>query len=75
MAMENDMQGTVNLVFIIDKNGRVKDVRIRGAKKGFGLDEEAIRVIKKTSGMWSPAEQRDRAVDMRFNMPVKFQLF
>ena len=75
MAMENDMQGTVNLVFIIDKNGKVKDVRIRGAKKGFGLDEEAIRVIKKTSGMWSPAEQRDRPVDMRFNMPVKFQLF
>ena len=74
MAMENDMQGTVTVMFVIDKKGRVTDVKTLGGKKGFGLEQEAIRVIKKTSGMWSPAKQRDKSVNMRFRMPVKFQL-
>ncbi len=75
MALENDMQGTVNVMFVVTKKGEVKDIAILGSKKGFGLEEEAMRVIKKTSGMWKPAEQRDRKVDMRFRMPVKFQIF
>jgi protein TonB len=75
MAMENDIEGTVNVVFVVDKNGRVKDIAILGGKKGFGLEEEAMRVIKMTSGKWKPAKQRDNAVNMRFRMPVKFQLF
>jgi protein TonB len=75
MAMENDIEGTVNVVFVVDKSGRVKDIAILGGKKGFGLEEEAIRVIKMTSGKWKPAKQRDNAVNMRFRMPVRFQLF
>jgi protein TonB len=75
MALENDMSGTVNVVFVVTKNGTIRDIGILGAKKGFGLEDEAIRVIRKTSGMWKPAKQRDRSVDMRFRMPVKFQIF
>ena len=75
MALENDMQGTVNVMFVVDKNGKVKDVAIPGSTKGFGLEKEAIRVIKLTSGQWSPAKQRDKAVNMRFRIPVKFQIF
>ena len=75
MALENDMQGTVNVMFVVDKQGRVKDIAILGGKKGFGLEDEAMRVIKMTSGRWSPAKQRDKAVNMRFRIPVKFQIF
>jgi protein TonB len=75
MALENDQQGTVNIMFIVDKNGNVKDIAVLGSKKGFGLDEEAMRVINKTSGKWKPAKQRDKAVNMRFRIPVKFQIF
>ncbi len=75
MALENDMAGTINVVFVVTKKGTIRDIGILGAKKGFGLEEEAIRVIRKTSGMWKPAKQRDRSVDMRFRMPVKFQIF
>lgn len=75
MALENDMQGTVNLMFVVDKTGKVKDIQILGNKKGFGLEEEAIRVLKLTSGSWSPAKQRDKPVNMRFRIPVKFQIF
>ncbi|MEN8696156.1 MAG: energy transducer TonB, partial [Bacteroidia bacterium] len=75
MALENDMQGTVNVMFVVDKQGRVKNIAILGGKKGFGLEDEAMRVIKMTSGRWSPAKQRDKAVNMRFRIPVKFQIF
>ena len=75
MALENDQQGTVNVVFVIDKTGHVKDIAIIGSKKGFGLEDEAMRVIKATSGKWRPAKQRDKPVSMRFRIPVKFQIF
>jgi protein TonB len=75
MALENDMQGTVNVMFVVDKSGRVKDIAILGGKKGFGLEAEAMRVIKMTSGKWKPAKQRDKSVNMRFRIPVKFQIF
>ncbi|MBL6731218.1 MAG: TonB family protein, partial [Bacteroidia bacterium] len=64
MALENDMQGTVNVMFVVDKSGRVRDVTILGRKKGFGLEDEAMRVIKLTSGRWRPAKQRDKSVNM-----------
>ena len=75
MALENDQQGTVNVMFVIDKAGLVKDIAILGSKKGFGLEEEAMRVIKLTSGKWRSAKQRDKPVSMRFRIPVKFQIF
>lgn len=75
MALENDMQGTVNVMFVVDKKGKVKDIAILGGKKGFGLEEEAMRVIRLTSGQWKAAKQRDKSVAMRFRIPVKFQIF
>lgn len=75
MALENDQQGTVNVMFVVDKSGKVKNIQILGSKKGFGLEDEAIRVIKATSGKWKPAKQRDKPVNMRFRIPVKFQIF
>ncbi len=75
MALENDQQGTINVMFVVDKQGKVKNIQILGKRKGFGLEDEAIRVIKATSGMWKPAKQRDKAVNMRFRIPVKFQIF
>lgn len=75
MAIDADISGTVNVVFVVTKDGKVRDIGILGAKKGFGLEEEAIRVIQLTSGRWKPAKQRDRTVNMRFRMPVKFQIF
>jgi len=75
MAKENDIKGIVNVVFVVDKSGKIKNVATLGGKKGFGLEEEAIRVIKLTSGQWSPAKQRDKAVNMRFRIPINFRLY
>ncbi len=63
-ALENDRQGTVMLMFIINKEGNVVDAEI--INKGVchkSLEKEALKVIKSTSGMWKPAIQRDKEVN------------
>jgi protein TonB len=72
MARESGIQGTVYVTFVVEKDGRVTDVRIlRGI--GGGCDEEAIRVIK-AMPRWNPGKQRGKPVRVQFNMPIKFTL-
>lgn len=71
-ARETGIQGTVYLTFVIEKNGEITDVKIlRGV--GGGCDEEATRVVK-AMPKWKPGKQRDKAVRVQFNLPIKFQL-
>jgi len=72
MAKESGIQGRVFVTFVVERDGRVTDVRVlRGI--GGGCDEEAIRVVE---GMpkWSPGKQRGKAVRVQYNLPVKFTL-
>ncbi len=70
-AIDNEVQGTVVVQFIVDKEGKVSDVEaISGPKE---LQEEAIRVIKK-SGTWTPAVQNGRQVKSYKKQPVTFRL-
>src|SRR5882724_551997 len=58
-AIDNEIQGTIIVQFIVDKEGVVSDVEaISGPNE---LRSEAIRVIKK-SGKWEPAVQNGRKV-------------
>jgi len=74
MAIENNIQGIVFLIFVVNKDGTIGDIGIGGKKLGFGLEEEAKRVIRLTSGKWKPAKQRDKAVPVRYRLPYRFQL-
>jgi len=72
-AVEQEIQGTVVVQFIVDKEGNVSDVEaISGPKEG-GLRDEAIRVIKK-SGKWTPAVQNGRQVKSYKKQPITFRL-
>ncbi|HLN52710.1 MAG TPA: energy transducer TonB [Lentimicrobium sp.] len=72
MARESGIQGTVYVTFVVERDGRVTDVRVlRGI--GGGCDEEAIRVIK-AMPKWNPGKQRGKPVRVQFNMPIKFTL-
>lgn len=64
---------TTMVQFIIDTDGNVTDVKTVGKKAGYGMDEEAIRVIKK-SGKWKPAIQNGREVVAYRKVPVSFQV-
>lgn len=73
VARENGIQGTVVVQFIVGPDGTIRDVKTVGAKKGGGLEEEAIRVVK---GMpkWKPGRQNGRAVTVQYSLPVRFVL-
>ena len=57
--------------FKIDKQGHVVDIKARAADSK--LEREAIKVIKKIPQM-TPGQQRDRNVEVIYNLPIKLQL-
>jgi protein TonB len=72
MAKESGIQGTVYVTFVVEKDGRITNVKVlRGI--GGGCDEEAVRIIKNMP-RWKPGKQRGRAVRAQFNMPIRFVL-
>ncbi len=71
-ARRMGVEGKVYLQFIVEKNGRLTDVKIiRGI--GAGCDEEAKRVLEKAP-KWKPGKQRGRPVRQRIVLPVNFKL-
>ena len=72
MAKESGIQGRVFVTFVVERDGRVTDVRVlRGI--GGGCDEEAIRVVE-SMPKWTPGKQRGKSVRVQYNLPVKFTL-
>lgn len=70
-AIDNEIQGTVVVQFIVDKEGNVSDVEaVSGPNE---LRDEAVRVIKK-SGKWTPAIQNGRQVKSYKKQPIVFRL-
>lgn len=72
-AVNNEIQGTVVVQFIVDKEGNVSDVQAISGPDNGGLREEAVRVIKK-SGKWTPAVQNGRQVKSYKKQPIVFKL-
>ncbi len=71
-AAENGIQGTVYVQFVVDRSGKIADVKvIRGVDPE--LDKEAVRVARSMPA-WLPGKQNGQAVRVAFTMPVKFVL-
>jgi periplasmic protein TonB len=67
------VEGNVFVGFIVTKEGYLTDIKVRrGIHPAF--DEEAIRVIKLTSGKWKAGKQNGRAVTVAYTIPIKFKL-
>lgn len=72
-ASDNGVEGTVRVAFTIDENGRVVSPMIEGGSQGYGMDEEALAVIRKMP-TWNPGKVKGKPVKTRFVLPVNFQL-
>jgi TonB family protein len=57
-SMQNCISGTIQVSFNVDETGKIHNVKIY---KGMGidLDDEAIRVLKLTSGKWIVPDDND----------------
>lgn len=71
-AQDEGAAGKVFVSFVVEKDGSITDVSvIKGI--GFGCDEEAIKVIKK-SPLWKPGKNKGVPVRVRYNMAINFQI-
>ena len=73
MATDNNIQGTVQVSFTIEKDGTLTDVKSEGRKLGYGMEEEAIRVLK-LSKRWNVGMQNGKPVRVKYNIPLKFTM-
>ncbi len=71
-AKNKQIQGKVFASFVIERDGRLADIRI-DRKLGYGLDEEALRLLQ-SSPKWIPGMQRDRIVRTKYNIAIPFEL-
>ncbi|MEH6682469.1 MAG: energy transducer TonB [Sediminicola sp.] len=71
IAQEMGVQGRVSVMFVIQKDGSIGNVRMRGPDKN--LEAEAARIIGKLPKM-TPGKQRGRAVRVPFSIPITFKL-
>jgi protein TonB len=63
---------TTLIQFIVDKEGNISDVRAL-TNHGYGMEEEAMRVIKK-GPKWTPAIQNGRQVKAYRKQPITFKV-
>jgi len=71
IAQEMGIQGRVYVNFIIDKDGSITNIRMRGPDKN--LENEAQRIISRLPQM-TPGKQRGRPVRVPFSIPITFRL-
>ncbi|MDV3308049.1 MAG: TonB family protein [Cyclobacteriaceae bacterium] len=71
-ARRMNIQGTVYLSFVVERDGSIADVQvIKGIDQE--CDQEAARVIS-AMPKWNPGKQGGRPVRVRFVLPIKFKL-
>ena len=71
-AKKQQLQGTVYVSFIVEKDGSISDTKVL---RGIGklCDEEAIRVIE-AMPKWTPGVQNGKTVRVKFTIPIQFKL-
>ena len=70
-ALKDKIGGKVYVSFIIEKNGEISHVQVEQGL-GYGLDEEALRIIK-NSPRWKPGYRaKKQPVRVSCIMPISF---
>ena len=72
-AAEENIQGRVSVLFVIDKDGSIINVQAKGPKGAELLEKEALRVISKLPKI-KPGMQRGKPVKIKFSQPIVFKL-
>ena len=70
-AVKDGIQGTVQVSFVIDKEGKVRDVEVVKSVDP-RLDAEAVKVIS-ASPKWRPARVNGQKVSSSMTIPVEFR--
>ncbi len=72
-AIDSNIEGKVNIGFVVDENGKVRDVNVKSKKVHPILSNEAVRVVKQMNS-WIPAEKNGKKVAVEMILPIVFRL-
>ncbi len=73
IAADNGIQGRVQVQFVVERDGKVTNVKVvRGVDRE--LDEAAVAIVMKSPNKWTPAKNNGRAVRRLITMPIVFRL-
>jgi len=71
IAQEMGLQGRVSVIFTVQKDGSIGNVRLKGPHES--LEKEAARIISKLPKL-QPGKQRGTAVKVPYAIPITFKL-
>lgn len=71
-ARESTIEGTVVLTFVIDSDGNMKDINI-AREIGGGCGQAAVAALKGLP-TWIAGQQNQKAVNVKYTIPIKFKL-
>ncbi len=72
-AKRKNITGKVYVQFIIDKEGKVTNVKVLRSAHPL-LDKSALKVIKSLPD-WKPGKQRGKNVKVSFQVPINYTLY
>lgn len=72
LAIESNIQGTVYISFVVEKDGSLSNITVERTP-ALVLSDESSRVVSIMPD-WKPGKQGGRAVRVNFVLPVKFKL-
>ena len=72
-AVEREIQGKVFIAFEVDTLGHLLNMSVIRSVHPL-LDEEAMRVIRKSDGKWKPATINGIPISSKMTVPVVFSL-
>ena len=72
-AAQKGIQGRAICQFVVEKDGRLSNIRVKNSSGEASLDEEAKRVIG-SMPRWRPGKQRGVPVRVKYTIPVSFRL-
>mgnify|MGYP006168943585 FL=1 len=72
-SLETEQKLRIVLSFIIEKNGTLTDIQVL-KNPGYGLDKEAIRVLKSLKTKWEPGYKDGKPVRTAYVLPILVKL-
>ncbi|MCC6187303.1 MAG: energy transducer TonB [Chitinophagaceae bacterium] len=72
-ATKYGIEGQVKVKFIVDEKGHIISATTTNTSFGYGLEEEAVRVVKMLP-RWKPGKNNGKPVKVYYQIPIRFVL-
>lgn len=71
-AKAQRLSGTVNVEFVVEKDGKITNAKIQGTDPGHGMAQEGVRAVEAMPN-WEPAKLNNQAVATKMKLPIRFR--